>query len=46
MIGLNISHSDCWIAASALKYDCPLATNNARHFEGIKDLALISPGLM
>lgn len=39
-----IEHADCWIAASALKYDCALATNNGRHFENIDGLSLISPG--
>ena len=41
----NIGHSDCWIAASALLYDCALATNNSRHYLHVKDLSLISPGL-
>lgn len=41
-----IEHSDCWIAACALRHDCALATNNGRHFEHIGELLLISPGLM
>ena len=38
--------NDCWIAATALLYDCALATNNGRHFQYVKDLTLISPGLI
>lgn len=37
--------NDCWIASTALIYDCALATNNKRHFAHVKDLTLISPGL-
>jgi predicted nucleic acid-binding protein len=42
---LVIEQGDCWIAASALKYDCALATNNARHFTPIRNLLLICPSL-
>ncbi len=28
-----IAASDAWIAAAALRYDLPLATNNLKHFE-------------
>jgi len=42
----SIEHADCWIAASALRYDCALATNNGRHFLHIKELDLISPNLI
>jgi predicted nucleic acid-binding protein len=38
-----IDESDCWIAASAIHYRCPLATNNARHFTHVKGLCLIAP---
>ena len=44
--GQRIEHSDCWIAACALRHDCALATNNGKHFKHIRDLALISPGLV
>lgn len=43
--GKSIEQGDCWIAASALKYDCALATNNSRHFIYINELPLICPGL-
>ena len=43
--GQSIEHSDCWIAATALRHDCALATNNGKHFAHIKGLALISPSL-
>lgn len=42
--GFNISQHDCWIAATALKYDCALATNNYDHFRHVENLTLISPG--
>ena len=38
--------NDCWIASTALTYDCALATNNGRHFKYIDELTLISPGLI
>ena len=38
--------NDCWIASTALVYDCALATNNRKHFQYIKGLTLISPGLI
>lgn len=44
--GYSIEHSDCWIASSALLYDCALATNNRKHFMYIKNLELISPNLL
>jgi tRNA(fMet)-specific endonuclease VapC len=43
--GHPIETADCWIAACALKYECQLATNNKRHFQHIKGLSLIAPGL-
>jgi predicted nucleic acid-binding protein len=43
--GRCIEHSDCWIAACALRHDCALATNNGKHFEHIRGLLLISPSL-
>ena len=36
--GRPISSSDAWIAAVALRYDLPLATNNLKHFEPIEAL--------
>lgn len=34
--------ADAWIAATALEYELPLFTNNARHFEPVKDLVLVT----
>jgi tRNA(fMet)-specific endonuclease VapC len=39
--GRRMEEFDAWIAATALRHDIPLATNNRRHFEGIDGLALI-----
>jgi predicted nucleic acid-binding protein len=41
--GHPIEDSDCWIAACALQYNCVLATNNAKHFQHVVGLNLISP---
>jgi len=43
-IGQRMEEFDAWIAATALRHDIPLATNNRKHFEGIPDLRLVSPG--
>jgi tRNA(fMet)-specific endonuclease VapC len=40
-----IEPCDCWIAATAIRFNCPLATGNGKHFQYISDLTLISPGL-
>jgi len=40
--GRSVSHSDAWIAASALRYEAPLVTHNPRHFESVPGLELIS----
>jgi tRNA(fMet)-specific endonuclease VapC len=40
--GRIIARSDAWIAATALLYDLPLITHNARHFEGVVGLNVIS----
>jgi len=42
--GFNIRPHDCWIAATAFKYDCALATNNYDDFCHVENLTLISPG--
>jgi predicted nucleic acid-binding protein len=42
--GFMIHQHDCWLAATALKYDCAFATNNYNHFSHINKLSLISPG--
>ena len=41
-IGKAIALNDAWIAACALRHDVPLVTYNARHFEGIPGLRVIS----
>ncbi|HWB86252.1 MAG TPA: PIN domain-containing protein [Bryobacteraceae bacterium] len=37
-----ISSQDAWIAATALVLDAPLATNNRRDFESVRNLRLLS----
>lgn len=44
--GHPIEDSDCWIAACALHYDCALATVNARHFQHVHGLKIISPAVI
>lgn len=41
--GKTIDHSDAWIAATALILECPLLTNNTRHFEAIEGLEIWKP---
>jgi predicted nucleic acid-binding protein len=36
---------DAWIAATAIRHDLPLGTNNRRHFEGVSGLAPSMPSL-
>jgi tRNA(fMet)-specific endonuclease VapC len=43
--GLKMEEFDAWIAATALRHDIPLATNNRRHFEGIPGLTLVGSAL-
>jgi len=40
--GRPISVQDAWIAATALRHDCPLITHNGSDFVGIAGLTLIS----
>jgi tRNA(fMet)-specific endonuclease VapC len=40
--GRPISHGDAWIAATALSYQSPLVTHNARHFKAIPGLEVLS----
>ena len=42
--GREVSHSDAWIAATALLYDLPLVTHNYHHFAGVEGLRVISKG--
>jgi len=37
-----ISVGDAWVAATAIAYGLPLVTHNARDFEGISDLTIIT----
>jgi len=39
--GRKIPENDAWIAATALEQDCPLLTNNRRHFENVPGLVLL-----
>ena len=40
--GRAISPQDAWIASTALALDAPLATNNCRDFENVRNLRLLS----
>lgn len=42
MRGQPMSLADSWIAATALLHKLPLITHNARHFEGVPDLSIIT----
>lgn len=42
-VGHPISPQDAWIAATALRYELPLATHNISDFEKVKGLNLIRP---
>jgi tRNA(fMet)-specific endonuclease VapC len=41
--GRSLSPQDAWIAATALRLDAPLATNNRSDFEDIQQLRLLLP---
>ena len=41
--GRSLSPQDAWIAATALRLDAPLATNNRSGFEHIQRLRLLPP---
>ena len=36
--GQPIASSDAWVAATALRHDMPLMTNNLKHFEAVESL--------
>jgi tRNA(fMet)-specific endonuclease VapC len=40
--GRPMSFPDAWIAATALRYGVPLVTHNARHFDHIGELEVIT----
>jgi tRNA(fMet)-specific endonuclease VapC len=41
-MGRSISSNDAWIAACAIRHGVPLVTHNAKHFEFISQLELIT----
>ena len=40
--GRTMEEFDAWIAATAIRHDIPLATNNRQHFEDIRGLVLVA----
>jgi predicted nucleic acid-binding protein len=42
MKGQPMSLADSWIAACALQHKLPLVTHNARHFDGVPGLSIIT----
>jgi predicted nucleic acid-binding protein len=42
--GMTRQDNDLWVAACALRYGLPLATNNEKHFAGIPNLTVLGPG--
>ena len=40
--GLNVSIADAWVASTAIHLQIPLITNNARDFQKISRLTIIS----
>jgi tRNA(fMet)-specific endonuclease VapC len=41
-LGRSISSNDAWIAACAVRHSVPLVTHNAKHFESVVQLELIT----
>ena len=41
LAGQRLEEFDAWIAATALRFSLPLATNNRKHFDGIAGLTLV-----
>lgn len=41
-LGRSISSNDAWIAACAVRHGVPLVTHNAKHFEFVSQLELIT----
>ena len=41
-IGRVISPQDAWIAATAIRHNLPLVTNNAKDFQGISELQVLT----
>ena len=40
--GRPMGHAEGWIAATALRFNVPLVTHNARDFESVTDLTVIT----
>lgn len=40
--GRPVASNDLWIASSALRHSVPLVTHNAKHFDSIRGLKLIT----
>jgi predicted nucleic acid-binding protein len=40
--GQPVSAQDAWVAACALRHNCPLITHNVKDFKGITGLIVIS----
>ena len=40
--GRTIEDNDIWIAACAVRHSIPLITHNKKHFDGFKELIVIS----
>jgi len=43
--GKNVSDGDAWVAATALGYDLPLVSHNAKDFRFIPDLNLLTESI-
>jgi tRNA(fMet)-specific endonuclease VapC len=41
-IGRTIASQDAWIAATALRHNLPLVTNNAKDFQNIPELKVLT----
>lgn len=40
--GRPVSIQDAWIAATAIRYDCPVVTHNVREFSSIEGLTVLT----
>lgn len=41
-MGRSIQPNDAWVAACAVRHGVPLVTHNAKHFQGISELKIIT----
>jgi tRNA(fMet)-specific endonuclease VapC len=44
--GIPVNYPDYWVAACALRYNLPLATNNVKHFNHIDGIILVYPQII